>query len=149
MGGPHPADRPRAPGWRHFRHEADMGVEGVGARMEEAFEQAALAITAIVTDPERVRDGQVVEVRCEAPDPELLLAAWLNAVVFEMATRRMLFRRFRVQISGQQLIGTLWGEPLVRDRHRPAVEVKGATYTELSVRRRQDGCWQARCVVDV
>jgi SHS2 domain-containing protein len=126
-----------------------MGVEGTGAGIEEAFEQAALAITAIITDPERVRPGQAVEVSCEAPDAELLLVDWLNAVIFEMATRRMLFSRFRVKITGHRLGATLWGESVSRSRHRPAVEVKGATYTELEVRRREDGRWRARCVVDV
>jgi tRNA nucleotidyltransferase (CCA-adding enzyme) len=33
-------------------------------------------------------------------------------------------------------------------RHAPAVEVKGATYTALSVRH-TDGGWIAQCIVDV
>ncbi|HMB29935.1 MAG TPA: archease, partial [Blastocatellia bacterium] len=40
--------------WDHFSHEADMGVLGVGATKEEAFEQAAVALTAVITDPEGV-----------------------------------------------------------------------------------------------
>jgi len=32
--------------WEHFSHEADIGVRGVGALKERAFEQAALALTA-------------------------------------------------------------------------------------------------------
>lgn len=126
-----------------------MGVEGTGPGIEQAFEQAAVALTAIVTDPERVEPVQAVGVLCEASDAELLLVDWLNAVVFEMAARRMLFRRFRVVIDNHRLQGTLWGEPVDRSRHRPAVEVKGATYTELSVSRQADGRWRARCVVDV
>jgi SHS2 domain-containing protein len=31
----------------------------------------------------------------------------------------------------------------------PAVEVKGATLTELKVSRNADGLWTAQCVVDV
>jgi SHS2 domain-containing protein len=34
-------------------------------------------------------------------------------------------------------------------RHQPAVEVKGATFTELKVRRTDQGEWLAQCVVDV
>jgi len=126
-----------------------MGVEGVGVGIEEAFEQAALAITAIVTDPDRVRPERAVEVSCEASDAELLLVDWLNTVIFEMATRRMLFRRFQVTITGHRLRAMLWGESVSRSRHRPAVEVKGATYTELEVKHQKDGRWRARCVVDV
>jgi tRNA nucleotidyltransferase (CCA-adding enzyme) len=41
------------------------------------------------------------------------------------------------------------GEPLDADRHQPAVEIKGATYTQLSVSENDAGTWTARCVVDV
>jgi protein archease len=41
--------------WEHFSHEADMGIRGFGATKEKAFEQAALALTGVVTDPECVR----------------------------------------------------------------------------------------------
>jgi SHS2 domain-containing protein len=34
-------------------------------------------------------------------------------------------------------------------RHQPAVEIKGATYTELKVGRTDNGLWFAQCVVDV
>ena len=80
---------------------------------------------------------------------ELLFADWLNALVFEMATRQMLFGRFEVRIEGTRLQATAWGEPVDRDRHRPAVEVKGATYTALRVAREPDGAWVAQAVVDV
>lgn len=134
--------------YEHFEHEADIGVRGVGETCAEAFEQAALALTAVVVAPDRVRLAEKVELSCEAPDPELLLADWLNAVIFEMATRRMLFGKYQVEIQGGSLRGTAWGERVNAERHEPAVEPKGATYTALSVRQ-QDGRWIAECVVDV
>lgn len=138
-----------APRWEHFEHMADIGVRGVGATREQAFEQAALAMTAVITDPALVAPTEAVALDCEAPDGELLLAEWLNALVYEMATRRMLFARFEVRIDGQRLHGRAWGEPLDVARHGPAVEVKGATYTALRVAREAGGRWVAQCVVDV
>lgn len=135
--------------WEHFPHDADIGVRGIGATLGEAFEQAALAMTAVVTDPAQVAADTIIEIRCEAPDDELLLADWLNALIYEMATRDMLFGRFAVSLHDHVLEAKAWGEPLDRLRHRPAVEVKGATYTALSVARRGDGMWVAQCVVDV
>ena len=125
-----------------------MGVRGYGATAAEAFEQAALAMTAVVADPQGVQPRERVAVRCKAADLELLLAEWLNCIVFEMATRRMLFSRFEVHIEGTGLEGQLWGEPADVERHRPAVEVKGATLTTLRVARRGGG-WVAQTVVDV
>jgi SHS2 domain-containing protein len=137
-----------APHWEHYAHEADLGIRGIGTTKAEAFEQAALALTAAVTDPGIVQARSRVSVQCEAPDDELLLAEWLNALVYEMATRKMLFSRFAVKLEGARLAAEAWGEPLDAQRHRPAVEVKGATYTTLRVAREGDD-WVAQTVVDV
>jgi SHS2 domain-containing protein len=136
------------PQWEHFPHDADVGVRGFGATLEEAFTQAASALTALVTDAE-VRAEVAVEVRCDAPEPELLLVEWLNAVIYEMAVRGMLFGRFKVKINDGHLDGTMWGEPVDIKRHAPACEPKGATYTALRVARDENGVWSAACVVDV
>jgi SHS2 domain-containing protein len=120
----------------------------VGATPAEAFEQAALAVTALITDaPVELREP--VTIRCGAPSLELLLLDWLNALVYEMATRCMLFGRFEVTIEGNALAATAWGEPVNRARHQPAVEVKGATLTALEVVQDTTGVWRAACVVDV
>jgi tRNA nucleotidyltransferase (CCA-adding enzyme) len=135
--------------WEHFDHDADIGVRGVGATIEEAFEQAATALTGAVTEVKDVAPLEKIEIDCEAPDNELLLAEWLNSLVYEMATRRMLFSRFEVKIESNRLRASVWGESVVIDRHNPAVEVKGATYTNLRVRRDENGAWLAQCVIDV
>ncbi len=135
--------------WEHFGHEADIGVRGIGASKEEAFEQAAAALTAVITNLDSVEPNQGVEVFCEAPDDELLFVDWLNALIFEIATRKMLFSRFQVKIHGLKLQGKAWGEDIDVARHQPAVEVKGATCTGLRVGLDQSGAWVAECVVDV
>jgi tRNA nucleotidyltransferase (CCA-adding enzyme) len=134
--------------WEHFEHGADIGVRGLGATKAEAFEQAALALTAVITDPQNVAALEAVHINCQAPDDELLLAAWLNALVYEMAVRRMLFGRFHVELDGTRLEAQAEGEPVSVQRHQPAVEVKGATYTALRVAP-FDGGWLAQTVVDV
>jgi tRNA nucleotidyltransferase (CCA-adding enzyme) len=143
------AHGPAGTRWEHFPHQADMGVRGIGPTLAAAFEQAALAMTAAVTDPADVALGQAVEIHCEAPDDELLLVDWLNALILEMAARRMLFGRFEVGLDGHRLHATAWGEAVDPARHQPAVEIKGATYTGLEVRRNEAGLWLAQCVVDV
>jgi SHS2 domain-containing protein len=135
--------------WEHFPHDADVGVRGIGASKEEAFAQAALALTAVVCDPALVEPREEVRVAVAAPSDELLLVDWLNAIIYEMATRRMLFSRYRAAIEGERLAGTAWGEPVDAARHAPAVEPKGATYTARAVTRDPAGRWLAQCIIDV
>ena len=129
-------------------------MRGFGPPKAAAFEQASLALTAVMSDPDTIRPLAEVSISCTAPDDELLLADWLNAVVYEMATRGMLFGRFSVVLEDRvsrdrRLQGAAWGEPVDPDIHDPAVEVKGATYTALRVAPTNNGGWMAQCVVDV
>lgn len=135
--------------WQTFAHAADVGVRGSGATLADALAGAATALTSAICDPARVRPRDAVALACESPDDELLLVDWLNALVQEMAIRKMLFSRFDIDIDGHRLRATAWGEPVDSARHRPAAEVKAATYCELKVECQPDGRWLAQCVVDV
>jgi tRNA nucleotidyltransferase (CCA-adding enzyme) len=137
------------PKWEHFAHDADIGIRGVGPTKEQSFEQAALALTAVITDPKAVKLEERVNITCEAADDETLLVNWLNSLLYEIATRRMLFGRFEVFIKDNRLSALAWGEKIDISRHTPTVEVKGATYTALSVKEDVHKRWTAQCVVDV
>ncbi len=136
------------PGWEDFPHGADVGVRGWGATVEQAFEQAALALTGVSTDA-NVESQTAVEVECDAADVEVLLVEWLNAIIYEMAVRNMIFGAFKVSINGSHLRGTMWGEPVNQTKHMPACEPKGATFTSLRVAQDPDGSWSAACIIDV
>lgn len=137
------------PAWSHFSHSADIGVRGSGPTLASAFEQAARALFAIVTDVERIKATTKIEVACEAPDEKLLLVDWLNALIYEASIRKMVFGQFAVTILDRELRGEAWGEPIDVVRHAPAVEPKGATFTALNVACAADGMWVAECVIDV
>ena len=135
--------------WEHFEHDADIGLRASAASREGLLEAMAEALTALITDPIGVRSEESVPIHCEAPDDALLLVDWLNALVYEMATRGMLFGDWEVTLHGRVLDAVARGERVDRLRHEPVVEVKGATYTALSVSRDSAGTWHAQCVVDV
>lgn len=135
--------------WELFEHGADIGIRGFGDSEAAAFEQAAVALTAVITDPKGVQAQQQVVIHCQADDHEILFLDWLNALIFEMATQNLLFSRFDVRLKADALDGVAWGERIDWARHQPAVEVKGATFTELNVRQCSDDTWLAQCVVDV
>lgn len=142
-------DKPTSPYWEHFEHGADIGIRGIGSSVEQAFEQAALAMTAVMTDIASVEPALAVPIACEAEDAELLFLSWINELVYQMAVRGLLFGRYQVSIKGGRLSATAYGEAVDQAKHQPAVEIKGATFTELHVYRQDDGRWLAQCIVDV
>ncbi len=132
-----------------FPHGADIGVRGLGRTRDEAFAQAALALAGAVVDPQTVAPREAVGIDCAAPDDRLLFCDWLNAVIYEMEVRRMVFRRFEVSSQAHRLHAIAWGEAFDPTRHAAASEPKGATLSGLKVERRPDGAWVAECIVDV
>jgi tRNA nucleotidyltransferase (CCA-adding enzyme) len=137
------------PYWEHFEHEADIGIRGIASTLEQAFEQAALAMTAVVTQLDLVSASKVVCIHCEAPDNELLLVSWINELVYEMSAHGLLFNRYEVVIDDGKLSASAFGEAVDPQKHQPAVEIKGATFTALHVFQQADDLWVAQCVVDV
>lgn len=132
-----------------FEHGADIGVRGRGRTIEEAFSNAARAMFSLmVEDLETVRPLRTIRVTCQSYDREGLLTAWLNALIAGASIEGLLLRDFSLVITGLTASGTASGEPFNPVRHRPGVEVKGATFTELDVAERE-GIWIAQCVVDV
>jgi tRNA nucleotidyltransferase (CCA-adding enzyme) len=135
-------------GWEHFAHGADIGICGWGPSLAAAFEEAGVALSAAVTRA-RIATETPVEITCQAPTRELLLIEWLNAIIYEMSVRRMIFGRYEVEIRDHSLRGTAWGELVESKRHQPACEPKGATLTSLAVAEDREGAFKACCVVDV
>ena len=135
--------------WEHYPHPADMGIRGFGRTKAEAFAQAALAVTAIVAELQTIEPTQDIEIVCQEADEEMLFVGWLNALLYEMAVRHMLFGKYDVTIDDDRLRARAWGERIDIEKHRPVVEVKAATYADLKVRRDEDGGWVAQCIVDV
>ena len=134
--------------WSHFAHQADIGIKATADSLSSAFEEAALALTAIVTEPKNVEAVESVKIECSAENDELLLVNWLNSVIYEMDVRKMLFGKFKVKIENLRLSAVIWGEKINQQKHSPAVEPKAVTYNQLSVKN-ENGKWTVQCVIDV
>ena len=142
------APRSIAPsGEDYFEHDADIGVVGRGATLEEAFESAAAATFGVMADLTAVQPQRPVSLEFEEADVEIALVRWLNLLLGLSRERGLVFSRFWIERDGVTWRGGASGEPWRPDLER-GTEVKGATLTMLRVSEERDG-WRARCVVDV
>jgi protein archease len=131
-----------------FEHEADIGIRGFGNSLEQAFENAAVALYSVMVNVGKIAPAEKKVIAVSATDRELLLVEWLNALLALSDIEHLVFSKFEVMIKDTSLTGIAWGEPLDRVRHEAHVEVKGATYHMLSVQEKE-GRYRAQCVVDV
>lgn len=134
--------------WEYFSHGADVGIRTIGRTKSDAFAYAAIALAALAGEPGTIRPMQAVPLTCHAPNDELLLVDWLNALIYEMAERTMLFSDFEVEIQPGALRGWARGEAVDPARHEIGAGLKGVTLAELEVGRGTDGQWFTQCVVD-
>jgi protein archease len=131
----------------YFEHDADIGIIGRGATVEQAFESAASAMFAVITPLDKVNPRTIVPIEFEESDRELALVTWLNLLLGKAREIGVVFSRFRLRSNGNHWTGEASGEEWTQ-RLEHGVEVKGATLTMLSVKQ-AGAVWEARCVVDV
>ncbi len=131
-----------------FEHRADVGIRGLGKTLEEAFEDAAVAMFSVMVDLDTVRPVETFELEVSASDEEALFVEWLNELLSLADLNGAVFSKFEVEISGSCLKGRAAGEKWDLKRHEPKTEVKAATYSSLLVKN-ENGSYVAQCIVDV
>jgi SHS2 domain-containing protein len=136
-------------GYELVDHTADIALRAWGLTREEVFEQAARAMLSLVCDPREIAELESVDVVVEAAGADLLLAAWLNELLYLFEARKLLFADFAiVELGDERLHARVTGERLDEERHVLCGGVKAATLHELSLVER-DGRWEGFVVLDV
>ncbi len=131
-----------------FEHKADIGIRGFGKTIAESYEETAKAMFSIMFDLDNIEKKETIEIKCEADDNELLLIEWLNHLLAEASVNEMVFVEFEVKIDGKTLTGKAIGENLDLKKHKPKIEIKAATYSNLKVFQ-ENNKWVSQCIVDV
>ena len=117
-----------------FDHTADVGLRAWGPDLAAAFAQAGCGLFSLLVPLEAVHEQTARELRVEAGDPESLLVACMDELLFVFETEQLVFARFDVQLpEASALMATVHGEAFDAVRHRGGVVVKAATYHQIQV----------------
>ena len=140
-------------GFRFLEHTADAYVEAYGADLEEAFGNAAAAMTDVMTDLEAVRAEDEEAFVVEAPDEMALLYSWLEELLLEFELKGRLYSRFEVSKIEESSLGfslhaRAWGEKYDPERHPSKVGIKAATYHQMEILKEPDSV-TLRFILDI
>ena len=80
-----------------LEHTADVYVAAHGKTLEEAFENAALAMFEVMTNVDKVNAEVEDNIEVEAEDEFALLYSWLETLLVNFETKNMLYSKFRIQ----------------------------------------------------
>ena len=145
--------------WRTIEHTADLGLEVEAPTLEQLFVAAAGGMTGVLLGSEsgaaaaagaEAGMGETVwrELALEAPDTEALLVDWLREILYIQISEGLLFADAEIgQVEPRRLVARA-GFRAPEDAGRVERELKGVTYHDLEVSRR-DGGWFARVVFDL
>ena len=124
--------------FRFLEHTADAYIESYGSNLEEAFENAALGMTDVMTKLETIEAIVEESFIVEAQDEYALLYSWLEELLLEFELKDMLYSRFEVfsieeTVKGFRLCAKAWGEKYNPDTHPSKVGIKAATYHQMEI----------------
>jgi SHS2 domain-containing protein len=133
-------------------HPSDIGFRAYGRDLNEAFENAALALFEIMVDTEKVEPREEVRVRLDAEDEGALLYDWLDRLVYLHDSENMVMSKFKVNISrtesGLKLDARAWGERFDPKKHSERTAVKAMTYHMMEIEQGAGEC-SVQAVVDI
>ena len=135
--------------YRTFEHTADLGIEVEAAEIEQLFARSALAMFDIMFGLESIGLTTKRRVQASADNLNELMVAWLNELLYVYSVEGMIFSEFTDFDLTERSVSA-WGHGEIFDQaeHNASLEIKAATYHDLSVRR-ENGGWKARIIFDV
>ncbi|MDP3804204.1 MAG: archease [Candidatus Omnitrophota bacterium] len=135
--------------YEQFPHTADIGVRVYGKDLEELFENAAFAMFDILADLEGLKGEIIKDFEIKASDKEELLVDWLDQLLFNFYTNKVIFYKFDVsEISETGLKAKAFGRPIAVNRNRLKTEIKAATYSDLEIKKTDIG-YRVEIIFDV
>ena len=123
-----------------LEHTADTYIRALGTNMQEAYENAALALFETMTDSGKIAQTVEETVEVEAEDQYALLYNWLEALLVKFETENMLFSKFEISdwkedAESFKFTAKIWGEKFDSKKHPQKVGVKAVTYHRMVVIR--------------
>jgi SHS2 domain-containing protein len=118
--------------FEEISHTADIKIRVRAPTLEDLFSETFNALMQVMYGTER-SGGIIKEIKVESPDNESLLLDFLSDVLFVSEVESLVFFNTSISIHGSRLTAELSGEPFDPIRHAGGSEVKGISYSGLSI----------------
>lgn len=122
--------------YEYFEVTADIGLKAYGKDINEAFENAGLAIFNIISDTCDITPVKEIEFELTSEDEVSLLYDYLEELLFYHEVEFMLFSEFEVKIDENlHLKAKIKGEGINWDKHERKTEIKAITFHKMKVEK--------------
>ena len=125
-------------GFTELPHTADVKIQVSAPTLDALFSDAFEALMQVMYGKDR-RGGTRREFTLHADNNESLLVDFLSEVLFISEVDGLVFSRADITICREELHAVLDGEPFDPSRHAGGTEVKGISYSGLSITHDTNG----------
>ena len=143
----------------YFDVTADIGFYAYGNSLEEAYENAGLAMFNVITDISKVKKEESREFEIVSDDLVSLLYDYLEELLFLQDTEFLFFSDFKINIEkivddgssdleNYKLTCFAYGEEINWNIHTPKSEVKAITFHKMCVKE-DKGIFRLRAILDL
>lgn len=124
--------------FEELSHTADVKIRVRARSVNDLFADTCDALMQVMYGSDR-RGGTPREIRLESSDIESLLFDFLSEVLFISEVEGLVFARPEVRVEEFILHAVLEGEPFDPSQHTGGTEVKGISYSGLSISQDANG----------
>jgi len=124
--------------FEELSHTADVKIRARASTPDALFGEACRALTQVMFGEDR-NGGTSREIDLSASDQESLLCDFLSEVLYVSEVEGLVFRDAVVHLDGVHLHAILDGEPFDPARHAQGTEVKGISYSGMSIQKDAKG----------
>jgi len=129
-------------------HTADVKFRAYGKSMEEAFSNAALALTEVITDYTKVEPKVKRVIEIESEDEKSLLYDFLEQFLILLDSENFLLNSVKeIEIKDNKLKAIVLGDTDL-DKYKTETHIKAVTYQEMEIRK-EKGRYMLQVILDI
>ncbi len=134
--------------YEFFPHTADVKFRAYGKSLEEAFSNAALALTKIITDPDKVEAKIEKTIEIESEDEKALLYDFLEQFIILLDSEGFLLNSVKeLKIENRKLKAKVVGDNKL-EKYETETHIKAVTYQEMEIKKEKDK-YYVQVVIDI
>lgn len=139
--------------FKFFEHTADVEFEAYGGNLKEAFENAALVVSEVMTDTKKVEPRVREKISIESEDLKSLLYDFLEKLLILHDSKNLVFSKFEINYINKEndkfrLEGFFSGEEFNLEKHESRNAVKAVTYHQMNIEKKK-GKYFIHVVLDI
>jgi SHS2 domain-containing protein len=136
----------------YLAHTADAKFRAFGPSLEQAFKNAAYAMTDIITDIRKIKSEIKQKISVKSEDEKALLYDFLEKLLILLDTKRFLLSkvkkiRIKKEKKGFSLKAMIAGDNHP-EKYQTKTTIKAVTYQEMLIERKK-GKFMLQVVVDI